>query len=214
MRKLNWMSGVLWAASGLLSAQTVPAQVQGNDQGHARPSTMSMMADCPMMGAMTRGPDAVLSSRNELALTDAQANRLETILATEMQATNQAADSMRAVHKELAALSAAQQFDESAVRRVLDRMGALNTASGTAMLRATHDAEAVLTAEQQKKLRGRAGTMGAMGMMNMSGMNMSGMAGDSTMHGGTQNMRRTTSMMGMSGCGMMHDSTGAGTHKH
>lgn len=214
MRKLTWMSGVLLAAWGLLPAQTLGAQAQSRDQSQGRPSTMSTMAHCPMMAAVTRGPDAVLSSRKELALTDAQVNRLETIRTTQMQATKGAMDSMMAVHKRLATLSEAPQFDESAVRRVFDRMGALHAAAGTAMLRATHDAEAALTAEQRKKLQERAGKMEATAMMHMSGMNMSGMAGDSMMHGGMQNMHRMMSMMGMPGCGMMHDSTDTGPHKH
>lgn len=210
---------VTMVASALVAGQSLTAQAQSSPPARAHTTAMSTMANCPMMAAMMRGPDAVLSKRSALGLTDAQVQQLETLRTTEMQAMRQPMDSMMAIHKQLATLSETPQFDESSVRRVFDRMGALHTNAGTAMLRARHDAAAVLTPQQRKKLEdatGTAGSMGAMGMMNMSGMNMSGTAGKGMMQGGMGNMKSMESMMsmmGMPGCAMMHDSTAAGMHK-
>ena len=208
MKKLVQIYALSALASGLLLGHTLPAQARSSstEQGHASnmSSKMPAIADCPMMAAMLRGPDAALSKRKALGLTDAQVRQLETVRTAEMQAMKPAMDGMMAIHKQLAALSDAPQFDESAVRSMFDRMGALHTAAGTAMLRARHDAAAVLTAEQRKKLDDSAGMTGAMGMTSMSGM-----AGKGMMKGGMGNMSSMMSMMGMQGCMMMSDGAAA-----
>ena len=219
MRRPVWIYAVPALITGLLSAQALAAQAHvGNGKG-----TMTGMAKCPMMAAMTQGPDAVLSKRKTLALTAAQVDQLETLRAAETQAMKQPMDSMMALHKQLATLSEATQFDENAVRGVFDRMGAFHTAAGTAMLRAQHDARAVLTPKQREKLADGVGTMGTMNKssmnkssMNKSSMNKSGMNKSGMNKSGMNKSGMNKS--GTAGKGMTHGDTakpassaGAGT---
>lgn len=173
-----------WAAialvGGLLAAPQLVAQERGaatvKDQGMMR-DMMAMMGNCPMMGAMMQGPGAALAQRKVLGLTDAQAQRIEALRASEAQAMKQPMDRMTALHQRMEALAAAEQFDEGAVRAEFDRMGALHTEMGVVMVRTMHEVRSVLTPEQRQKLA--AGSGGGMGMMGMMGCPMmGGMMGD------------------------------------
>ncbi len=184
---------------GLLATRPISAQERAGgakkEQGMKGDMMMSMrsMGDCPMMGAMMRGPGAALSRRKALGLSDAQVQRLEALRASETQAMKQPMDSMTALHRRMAALADAEQLDESAVRAEFDRLSALHTEMGMAMMRATHDVRALLTPEQRKTLA--AGSGAGMGMRGMSGQDMSGCP----MMGG---------MMGHMSDGMKSDSGG------
>lgn len=214
MRRPVWMYAVPALVAGLLSGQTLAAQAHMGGGKDAAPT----MANCSMMSSMMtamEGPGAALSKRKGLGLSAAQVTQLEALRAAEMQAMKQAMDSMMTLHKQLAALADAPQFDESAVRGVFDRMGMLHTTAGTAMLRAHHDADAVLTPEQRKKLADSGGMMNMMGNMNMNGMNMSGAAGKGMMDAGMGNMMSMMSMMmSMSGCPMMPGATHTAPAQH
>jgi hypothetical protein len=67
-------------------------------------------------------------------------------------------------------------LDERAARTAFERMGRVHTEMGLAMLRASHDASAILTPVQRDSLAAIAKRqMPASGMMPMHGMPMSGM---------------------------------------
>lgn len=175
--RVNVYTGLLVAA-GLLAVQVLPAQEparQPRDTSSMH-SMMSMMGDCPMMSAMMQGPGAALGLRRELALNADQVTRLEALQSAVRASNARSADSMRALHKEFAAVLEAARFDESVARRLYDRMGSLHTDMGLALLRARFDARAALTPEQRKTLENRSnGMMGMHGDMRMGEMNMGAM---------------------------------------
>lgn len=144
---------------------------------------MSMMHDCPMMTAMAQSPAAALDRRKALGLTADQVRQLEEVRAREAAVAQLAMDSMRVLHDRLASLADAPQFDEGGVRAVFERMGALHTDVGVAMLRARHEARAVLTPQQRQKLAAESAGMKGMPMNGISGA-MGGMMGSGS--GGTQ----------------------------
>ena len=200
MRQRFKLRAVLMLAGGLLLGGSLPAQEPTDSQARERPpmdhgmmgmtDMMSMMDDCPMMAAARQGPRAALGQRKELALTDAQVTRLEKLAAREKEAQTKPVARMRALHKELGALTSRERLDSTAVRGVLERMGRLHADMGLAMLRAQHETGVVLTPDQRRTLaKGAKGTMG--------------------MHGDMEGGMMGTEGKDMQGCPMMHDSTNA-----
>lgn len=190
MRRLLKLQALLALGGGLLATGALPAQERAGGQTRDRDTTrhgamhqgmmgmMSTMGDCPMMSAMMQGPDAALRQRRELGLTDAQVVRLEALRTSRQEAAAQAMERMAALHKELRALIGGEQFDEPAARGVFDRMAALHTQRGLAMLRTRQEVGAVLTPDQRKTLSERAGDMkGLMGTEHLMGQGMSSMMG-------------------------------------
>lgn len=182
---LALFGAVTATGAGLLYAQT-------HERGPGMMgSMMGMMADCPMMGAMAEGPAAALRHADELALTDVQVERLETIRATSAEAHRAIMPQMQQVHRQIRAATEGERFDEAAARAAFRAMGDLHIDMGVSMLRAGHEARAVLTSEQREKLAAKrpAGMMGGSGMGSMMGMMkdcpmMGGMMGGGMMKGG------------------------------
>lgn len=130
------------------------------------------MMDCPMMTAMMHGPAAALQSATALKLTPDQRTRLEAAKRGLDALGAPSMDSMRLIHAQLQALAQQPTLDERAARAAFDRMGRVHTEMGLAMLRATHDANAILTPAQRDSLTAIAqrqmpkpGTMPMAGMM-------------------------------------------------
>lgn len=161
---------LLFSGTRLLAQQPAPS---GN-----RPMPMAgmPMMDCPMMTAMMHGPDAALRSAAALKLTADQRTRLEAAKRRFDVASKPGMDSMQAIHAQLTALVQQPTLDERAARTAFERMGRVHTEMGLAMLRASHDASAILTPVQRDSLAAIAKRqMPASGMMPMHGMPMSGM---------------------------------------
>ena len=170
------------------------------------PAMMNMMGNCPMMQAMG-GPAAALQHRDSLGLSDTQVQRLEAIRARSGETRDRMMERMRALHSEIAGVSAADRFDEAAVRRAFTQMGEAHADMGVARLRARHETRETLTPEQRETLAGLGGgMMGMQGMQGMSGM-MEMMGGDM---GGMMGMMEHCPMMqgmmqgGMEGMRMQH----------
>lgn len=158
-----------FATAGVLFAQKQMQNRMGGD-GMGMMDMMSMMRDCPMMGAMAQGPAAALRDREELGLTQAQVQKLETLQAGTEQARTQAMQRMRALHQEIAKATQGERFDEAAARAGFDRMGNLHTEMGVSMLRTRNEVRQLLTPEQRKKLDAKgSGMMGMGGMQGMMG---------------------------------------------
>jgi hypothetical protein len=126
---------------------------------------MGMMAGCPLMPAMMRGPAAALQARDALHLSAAQVQRLQTAQRQIEQSHARAMDSMRVLHPRIAALADAPTLDERAARAAFERMGRLHADVAVAMLRAQREAAAVLTPQQRDSLAaiGRAHMAAMMG---------------------------------------------------
>jgi Spy/CpxP family protein refolding chaperone len=161
----------LMAVAGLTAAGVLYAQNQKGD-GMEMGGMMSMMEDCPMMGAMAQGPQAALEHRDELGLTDAQVTKLKVLQEGTKQARMQAMEQMKTLHREIRQATEGERFNEAAVRAAFDRMGNLHTEMGVAMLRTRHDVRSVLTPQQREQLAEMGG-----GMMNMMQMMDGGMMG-------------------------------------
>ncbi|HEV2150077.1 MAG TPA: Spy/CpxP family protein refolding chaperone [Longimicrobiaceae bacterium] len=131
---------------------------------------MSMMQDCPMMKSMQQGPAAALQHKQELGLTADQVQRLEALQKSAHPGHMQMMGQMQAIHQEIAKATEGERFDEAAARAAFGRMGEMHTEMGVAMLRARHQTQQILTAEQREKLSRLGG-----GMMGMHGMMMGGM---------------------------------------
>lgn len=146
-------------AAGILYAQT---QDRGGMMG-----MLSMMQDCPMMAGMNQGP-AALQHRDELGLSAEQVEKLEATQKRAAEGRRAAIERMKQIHQEMRSATEGERFDEAAARAALVRMGDLHTETGLTMLRARHEARALLTAEQREKLAelSRQG-MGMHGMMRM-----------------------------------------------
>ena len=162
--------GVL-AATIVLALSLVLGRALYAQQTGDAPMTgmMAMMKDCPMHEAMGERPGKVLEHREELGLTAQQVSSLEALEARTMAGHKAGMEKMSAVHKEIAAASSGERFNEAAVRAALDRMGDLHTEMGVAMLSTRHEVRAVLTVEQREKLASVGGMMGMHGMMGMMG---------------------------------------------
>ena len=166
---------LVFAATPLLAQQPAPS-------GHRPMQHMAGMSmpECPMMSAMMHGPAAALQSATALKLTPDQRTKLEAAKRQLDALSAPAMDSMRVIHTELLTLAQRPTFDERATRAVFDRMGRVHSDMGVAMLRASHDADAILTPIQRDSLTAIAKRqMPKAGAMPMCGMPMGAMP----MHG-------------------------------
>lgn len=168
-------------AVGFVGVRAMSAQGTGGTMG-----MMSMMNDCPMMGGMMGGPDAVLRHKAELGLSDEQVQRLQVL---QNSTPDRAAmmKRMQEIHGKMNAAARDAAFDEGAARAAMEEMAGMHTDMGVFMLRTQHQVRQILTPEQREKLRelGRGGMMGGMmmgGMMKNCPMMNGGMMGGS---GGT-----------------------------
>jgi len=165
------------AVTPLAAQQPAPS---GNRPMH--PMAGMPMMGCGMMTAMMPGPAAALQSATALKLTPDQRTRLEP---AKRQLETQCAssmDSMRVIHTELMALAQQPTLDEAAARAVSDRMGRVHADMALAMLRASHDANAILTPVQRDSLAAIVQRQMSMsGPMPMHGMPMHPMHGAGTM---------------------------------
>jgi Spy/CpxP family protein refolding chaperone len=158
-------------AAGSIAVRAVAAQGHGG--------MMSMMKDCPMMGAMTSGPEAALRHDTELGLSAEQVQRLEAIR-TGAPDHGTMMERMQGIHAQMNAIAEGATFDEAAARDAFEQMNALHTEIGVAMLRNRHAVRQVLTPEQSEKLAALAagGMMGGRhGMMEDCPMMKGGMMG-------------------------------------
>ncbi|MGH7567501.1 MAG: hypothetical protein ACREL9_00815 [Gemmatimonadales bacterium] len=88
-----------------LRAQDAPGRTHLDSSGMgAMMSMMEMMPDCPMMGIMAEGPQAVLRQRERLRLSEAQVRRLDSLATAGERTRTRWTDDMRAIHRELARL--------------------------------------------------------------------------------------------------------------
>ena len=110
---------------------------------------MSMMQDCPMMKSMQQGPAAALQHKQELGLSADQVQRLESLQASAHPGHMQMMRQMQAIHQEIARATEGERFDEAAARAGFNRMGAMHTEMGIAMLRSQHQTSQILSAEQR-----------------------------------------------------------------
>lgn len=160
--------------AGSIAVRALDAQGHGGMMG-----MMSMMKDCPMMGAMTSGPEAALRHETELGLSAEQVQRLEAIRTAAPDHTTMM-ERMQGIHAQINAAAEGATFDEAAARAAFEQMNALHTEMGVAMLRDRHAVRQVLTPEQNEKLAelGAGGMMGGRhGMMEDCPMMKGGMMG-------------------------------------
>lgn len=181
---------------GLLYAQ----QQRGGTQDGMMGMRMSMMQSCPMMASMGEGPQAALELRDELDLTEQQAQRLEVLRDEAGEARSAAMEQMRAAHEEIAEAAQVEPFDHEALRAGYDRMGEAHAEMGVTLARTAQEVRSILTDEQLERLReagpGMCGMMpGVMQMMRACPM-MGGMMGQGEMD-------RCPMMRGMMGGGDM-----------
>jgi Spy/CpxP family protein refolding chaperone len=163
----------------VLTATPLPAQ-QPAPSGHRpmRPMAGMPMMGCAMMSAMMPGPAAALQSASALKLTQDQRTRLDAAKGRLDAQCAPSMDSMRAIHTELMALAQRPTLDEQAARAVSARMGRIHADMALAMLRASHDANAILTPVQRDSLAAMVKRQMPMsGSMPMSGMPMHPMPG-------------------------------------
>lgn len=162
------------AGTPLLAQQPAPA---GNRP--MRPMAGMPMMDCPMMmSAMMPGPAAALEAATALKLTPDQRTKLQAAKRQLDALSAPSMDSMRVIHTELMALAQQPTLDERAARAAFARMGRAHTDMGLAMLRASHDANGILTPVQRDSLAAIAKRhMSMSGAMPMGGMPMHPMPG-------------------------------------
>lgn len=150
--------------AGIAYAQTDPGSM-------GMMGAMGMMADCPMTGAMSGGPEAALGQRDALELTPEQAARLESLRDEAAAARTESMTAMRDLHRDIEAATAGESFDEAAARDAFGRMGDLHAQMGLAMSRTRHEARQVLTPEQRETLTELSSSRSGMaGMERMGGM--------------------------------------------
>lgn len=160
---LALLVALIVTAGGVLYAQHSRGGMMG---------MMSMMQDCPMMQAMNESPAAALQHQKELGLSAAQVKQLQELKGSSHPSHMQMMQQMQALHQQIRQATSSDRFNEAAVRAAFDRMGALHTEMGVAMMRAQHQARQVLTPAQREKLSKMGG-----GMMGMHGMMQGGMMG-------------------------------------
>ncbi len=209
---LSIVAALVFVLGGVLYAQQ-----RGGDgmQGGMMGQMMSMMRSCPMMGSAAQGPQAALQHREELGLTDAQVQRLETLQTQAQQHRGQAVERMHAAHQEIARATEAARFDERAVRAGYQRMGEVHTEMGVAMAHNAHEVRNILTAEQRQRLQEMGGGMhGMMQMMQNCPMMQGMMGGEGMMQGGMMQMMENCPMMqgGMGGMQMQGSEDGHRQH--
>lgn len=182
---------------GLGAARVLYAQTQDQRGTMGR---MSMMQDCPMMHGMAEGPGAALEHRDALALSEEQVAELEAIEKRTAESRRAVMERMREIHREIHAATEGERFDEATARATFDRVGNLHTEMGLTVLRARHEARAILTAERREKLA----DLGA------QGTGMHGMMGG--MHG-MMGMMNDCPMMMKNGIGGMRMDGAGGSHE-
>ncbi len=145
-------------AAGFVAVRAISAQGHGGIMG-----MMPMMKDCPMMGGMMHGPEAVLRDKAELGLTDEQVQRLE-VLQNSTPDRAAMTKRMQEIHGRMSAAAGDAAFDEGAARAAMEEMARMHTEMGVFMLRTQHQVRQILTPEQREKLRelGRGGMMSGM----------------------------------------------------
>ena len=167
------LAGACLALAGtpLLAQQPAPT-----GDPPTRPTAAMPMMDCPMMSAMMHGPAAALRADGALGLSAPQRVGLKA-LQRRIDATSKSSmQSMHALHAQLTTLAQRPQLDEGAARVALDQMGRAHTEMGLAMLRASHEAAAILTPVQRDSLAAIATRqMSKSGAMPMHGMPMHSM---------------------------------------
>ena len=170
-------------ATGMATAGALYAQ-EPNEMGGMM-NMMNMMENCPMMGAMREGPQAVLGQREELGLTPTQVQRLEELQKRAEQAGEPMMERLRAARQEIRRVTEGERLDEAAARAAFDRMGDLHTDMVIGMLRTRDEVRQLLTPEQRDQLQamGR-GMMEMGGEMNMMRMMMEMMRNCPMMQGG------------------------------
>jgi len=178
MRAMN-ARFTLAGACMVLAGTPLLAQQPGPSGHHPMPMTGMAMMDCPMMmSAMMPGPAAALQSATALKLTPDQRTKLEAAKRQLDALSAPSMDSMRVIHSELMALAQQPTLDERAARAAFARMGRVHADMGLAMLRATHDANQILTPVQRDSLAAIAKRQMSMsGPMPMHGMPMHPMPG-------------------------------------
>lgn len=121
--------------STLVAATSLTA-IAGQDRGHHG----------PMPGAMMQ--------LKGLALTDAQKEQVKTLM-EQARASMPAKADMQAQHEQLKTLIQAENFDEAAVRTVLQSQQSQRLEAEVSRSRLQHDIYQLLTAEQKAKLAER-----------------------------------------------------------
>jgi Spy/CpxP family protein refolding chaperone len=108
--------------------------------------------DTSMMALMAGSPHALLAQRAALALTSAQVTSLQALDHTATASRDSVMHAMAPLHDRMAQLVQADALDENAVRDVTDQMDALHGRMMGGMLHSIHDARAVLTSDQRRRL--------------------------------------------------------------
>ena len=148
---------------------------RGPDGRRMMPPMAGMpMMDCPMI---MNGPASALRAGSALGISAEQRTKLEALQRRLDVASKPGMDSMRVIHGQLTALAQQPKLAEGAARSALDRMGRVHTEMGLAMLRAAHDASALLTPAQRDSLAAISRRQMARGEMPMCGMPMHPMSG-------------------------------------
>ena len=173
MRVINARLTLAGACLVLAGAPLVAQQPAPSGNRPMHPMAGMPMMDCPtMMSAMMPGPAAALHSANALKLTPDQRTKLEAAKRQIDALSAPSMDSMRVIHTQLMALAQQPTLDERAARAAFARMGRVHSDMGLAMLRASHDANQILTPAQRDSLAAIVKRDMSSGTMPMRGMPM------------------------------------------
>ena len=175
--RLTFAGICLVLAGTPLAGQQPGPSGRGPDGRRMMPMAGMPMMDCPMMPMMMNGPASALRSGSALGISAEQRAKLEALQRQLDVASKPGMDSMRVIHAQLSALAQQRKLDEGAARSALDRAGRVHTELGLAMLRAAHDASALLTPAQRDSLAAITQRRMARGEMPMCGMPMHPMPG-------------------------------------
>jgi hypothetical protein len=178
-------TALLLASAGLLTAQD-PHAGHGAQHRHGEGQQHGMQ-HCPMHAARAQGPQAALQHREHLGLSADQVRRLEAVHQRTHQAHQQVMPQMQEAHRQLAAASEGERFNEQAARTALQRAGQLHTDMMLASLRAQHETRGILSAQQREQLSQHAQHGGGMhGGQGEHGQHGAGMGMQCPMMGGMQ----------------------------
>jgi len=133
---------VLSMPAGLI-AQERPHQ---HDRAQAERGMMQQHA--PMM----RMPAMVLMHGEELGLSPQQRQRIESLHAETQRTMTPLMERMQGLHRRAAAITEAERFDEQAARTAAREAAQIHEAMMPAMLRAQHQVQQILTADQHRQL--------------------------------------------------------------
>ena len=162
------------AGTPLVGQQPGPSAPGPGGRRMMPPMAGMPMMDCPMM---MNGPASALRAGSALGISAGQRAKLVALQRQLDVASKPGMDSMRVIHAQLSALALQPKLDEGAARTALDRAGRVHTELGLAMLRAAHDASALLTPAQRDSLAAITQRQMARGEMPMCGMPMHPMPG-------------------------------------